>query len=112
MKLLTLREGDLSTYFDENDESQHGFTKSSSKHMPFNSHDNGDNKGQKKAQFPLEHFFAFTGTFEKITNGLLNELKFRTSSEKRVFLNNPRWYCNYRYNHQLISTYTKSCSLS
>ena len=56
-------DGDLSSYFDESDENERGFTNSSLKQMHINSHDNDDDKGKLKAHFPLEHIFGFCRKF-------------------------------------------------
>ena len=83
MRLLTQKDGDLSSYFDRIDERVAGIGDSTLKHMPIDSHTNKDNKGKMRANFPLEHIFGFCKTFKKITKGLGFELQLKTSNEKR-----------------------------
>ena len=45
MRLLTQKDGDLSSYFDKIDETEAGINKSTLKHMLIDSHTNDDNKG-------------------------------------------------------------------
>ena len=52
MRLLTFKDGDLSSSFDEIDESERGITNSSLKHVLINSHNNDDNKRKPKAHPP------------------------------------------------------------
>ena len=63
MRLLTQKDGDLSSYFDRIDESEAGITNSTLKHMLIDSHTNDDNKGKIRANLPLEHIFGFCKTF-------------------------------------------------
>ena len=83
MRLLTQKDGDLSSYFDKTDERQDHITESTSKHMLIDSHTNEDNKGRIRANLPLEHIFGFCKTFKKVTKGLEFELQLKTSNEKR-----------------------------
>ena len=86
MKLLTHKDGDLSSYFDKFDETRAGIANSTLKHMLILSHSNDDNKGKIKANLPLEHIFGFCKTFKKITKGLGFELQLKTSNEKQKIL--------------------------
>ena len=54
MRLLTQKDGELSSYFDKIDETEPGFNNTTLKHMLINSHDNEDNKGKIRANLPLE----------------------------------------------------------
>ena len=65
MRFITKNDGDLSSYFDKNDETGGGFTNSSLKHMLIDSLSNEDNKGKIRANLPLEHIFGFCKTFKK-----------------------------------------------
>ena len=82
-RLLTQKDGGLSSYLDEIDETEVGITNSSKKHMLIDSHTNDDNKGKIKANFPLEQIFGFGKTFKKITKVLGFELQLKTSNEKQ-----------------------------
>ena len=62
MRLLTQKDGDLSSYFDKNDERETGITNSSIKHILIDSHANDDKKGKKRANLPLEPIFGFCKT--------------------------------------------------
>ena len=83
MRLLTQKDGDLSSYFDGIDEIVAGIADSTLKHMLIDSHTNDDNNGKIGANLPLEHIFGFCKTFKKITKGLGFELQLKTSNEKR-----------------------------
>ena len=83
MRLLTQKDGDLSSYFDKIDEREAGNTNSTIKHMLIDSHTIEDNKGKIRANLPLEHIFGFCKTFKKITKGLVFELQLKTSNEKQ-----------------------------
>ena len=63
MRLLTQKDGDISSYFDKIDEREAGITNSSLKHMLIDSHDVEDNEGRIGANLPLEHMFGFCNTF-------------------------------------------------
>ena len=82
MRLLTQKDGDLSSYFDKIDEREAGITNSSLKHMLIDSH-NIEDKKRIGAEFLLEHIFGFCKTFKKITKGLGFELQLKTSNEKQ-----------------------------
>ena len=83
MRLLTQKDGDLSSYFDRIDETEAGINNSTLKKLLIDSHTNNDHKGQIRANLPLEHIFGFCKTFKKITNGLGFELQLKTSNEKQ-----------------------------
>ena len=69
MRLLTSKDGDLSSYFDKNGESvlDNGNTL---KQILINNHPQEVNKGKVKGQLALEHIFGFCKTFKKITKKL------------------------------------------
>ena len=69
MRLLTQKDGDLSSYFDKINETEGEIGNSTLKRMLINSHTNNDNKGKIRANLPLEHIFGFCKTFKKITKG-------------------------------------------
>ena len=69
MRLLTQKDGDLSSYFDQIDETEASITNSTLKHLLINSHTNDDNKRKIRANLPLEHTFGCCKTFKKITKG-------------------------------------------
>ena len=83
MRLLTQKDGDLSSYFDKIDERVAEIGDSSLKKLLIDSHTNEDNKGKIRANLPLEYIFGFCKTFKKITKGLGFELQLKTSNEKR-----------------------------
>ena len=83
MRLLTQKDGDLSSYFDKIDERVASIGDTTLKKMLIDSHDNEDNKGKIRANLPLEHIFGFCKTFKKLTKGLGFELQLKTSNEKR-----------------------------
>ena len=90
MRLLTQKDGDLSSYFDKINETEGDIGNSIIKHMLINSHTDDDNKRKIRANLPLEHIFGFCKTFKKITKGLGFELQLKTSNEKKniLFTNN------------------------
>ena len=83
MRLLTQKDGDLSSYFDKIDETENGINNSTLKHLLIDSHTNDDIKGNMTTNLPLEHIFDFCKTFKKITKGLGFELQITTSNEKQ-----------------------------
>ena len=89
MRILTQKDGDLSSYFEKIDETEAAFTNSTIKHLLFDSHTNDDNKGKIRANLPLEHIFGFCKTFKKLTKGLGFELQIKTSNEKKVLYTLP-----------------------
>ena len=90
MRLLTEKDGDLSTYFDKIDEAEGSIDGSTLKKLLINNHTNDDNRGKIRANLPLEYIFGFCKTFKKITKGLGFELQLKTSNEKKniLFTNN------------------------
>ena len=86
LRLLTQRDGDLSSCFDKIDETEAGINNSTIKQMIIDSHTNEDNKGKIGADLPLEHFFGFCKTFKKITKALRFELQLKTSNEIQNFI--------------------------
>ena len=86
MRILTQKDGDLSSYFGKIDESEAGITNSTLKHLLIDSHTNDDNKGKIRANLPLEHIVGFCKTFKKITKRLGYELQLKTSNEKQNIL--------------------------
>ena len=82
MRLVTQKDGDLSTYFDIIDESENGINDSSLKQILINNHTEA-NRDLIRGHLPLEYKFGFTRTFEKITKGLGFELGLRTSNRKQ-----------------------------
>ena len=72
MRLVTLKDGDLSTYFDIIDESETGIDNSSKKAVINNY--NADNRGNIRGHLPLEYIFGFFKSFKNITKGLHFEL--------------------------------------
>ena len=83
LRLLTQKDGDLSSYFDIIDETEAGINNSLLKHMLIDSQTNENNKGKIRANLPLEHKFDFCETFKKLTKGLGFELQLKTSNEKQ-----------------------------
>ena len=86
MRLLTQKDGDLSSYFDTIDEAEAGIANSTLKRLLIDNHTNDDNKGKIRANLPLELIFGFCKTFKKITKGLGFELQLKTSNEKQNIL--------------------------
>ena len=78
MRALTSKDGDLLSYFENNDELQDGSNKTSLKQMLKNNLTES-NRGNIKGNLPLEHIFGFCKTFEKITKNLGFQLTFRTN---------------------------------
>ena len=84
MRLLTQKDGDLSSYFDKNDERETGNTNSSLKYILIDSQTNEDNKSKITTNLPLKHFFwLLKKIFTKITKGLGFELQLKLSNEKQ-----------------------------
>ena len=67
LRLLTHKDGDLSTYFDNIDETRTGIVNTSFKHLLFINHTNDDNKCKIKGHLTLEHIFGFCKMFKKIS---------------------------------------------
>ena len=85
MRLVTEKDGDLSTYFDIIDESEDKINNSSLKKILIDNHTEA-NRGLIRGHLPLEHIFGFERSFKKITKGLGFELDLRTSNKKRDIL--------------------------
>ena len=83
MRLLTQKDGDLTSYFNRIVERVARIADATLKQMLIDSYTNDDNKGKMRANLPLEHIFGFCKTFKQITKGLGFELQLKTSNEKR-----------------------------
>ena len=57
MRLLTQKDGDLSTNFDKTNEAEGDIGNSTLKRMLIDSHTNNDNKGKIKANLRLEYIY-------------------------------------------------------
>ena len=79
MRLVTQKDGDLTTYFDIIDESEDGINISSLKQIHIDNHTEA-NTGLIRGQLPLEFIFGFCRSFRKISKGLGFELELRTSN--------------------------------
>ena len=69
MRVLTSKNGDLMSYFDNIDETEANLNNTSLKHILINNHNIAGsevNKGKIVGQLPLEHIFGFCKTFKKI----------------------------------------------
>ena len=64
MRLVTEKNGDLSTYFDIIDESEDGINNSSLKQILIDNHTDA-NRGVVRGQLPLEYIFGFCRPFKK-----------------------------------------------
>ena len=82
MRLVTQKDGDLSTYFDIIDEKEDAILNSSLKKILINNHSD-DNKSLIRGYLPLEYIFGFCKSFKKITKELGFELDIRTSNSKQ-----------------------------
>ena len=76
MRLLTIKDGDLSSYFDKNGEAVID-NNNPLKQILINNHAVEANKGRIKGQLSLEHIFGLCRTFKKITKNLGFHLKFK-----------------------------------
>ena len=76
MRMLTSKDGDLSSYFDKNGESVLD-NDNPLKKILINNHAVEANKGKIKGQLALEHIFGFCKTFKKITKNLGFHLIFK-----------------------------------
>ena len=85
MRLVTQKDGDLSTYFDIIDESEDGINNSSLKQILIDNHSEA-NRGLIRGHLPLEYIFEFCRSFKKISKGLGFELDLRTSNGKQDIL--------------------------
>ena len=84
MRLITQKDGDLSTYFDVIDKSEVEINKSSLKKILIDNHTEA-NRGLIRGHLPLEYIFGFARSFKKI-KGLGFELDLRTSNRKQDIL--------------------------
>ena len=76
MRLLTSKDGDLSSYFDKNGEPIID-NDNPLKKILINNHAQEANKGKFKGQLALEHIFGFCKSFKKITKNLGFHLIFK-----------------------------------
>ena len=76
MRMITSKDGDLSSYFDKNGESVID-NDNPLKKILINNHAVEVNKGKIKGQLALEHIFGFCRTFKKITKNLGFHLTFK-----------------------------------
>ena len=86
MRLVTQKDGELSTYFDIIDESENGIKNSSLKQIFITNHTEA-NRGVIRGQLPLEYFSGFCRSLKKKSKGLGFGLDLRTSNRKRDILN-------------------------
>ena len=86
MRLVTQKDGDLSTYFDMIDEDEGEINSSSLKKMLIDNHIEDHKRGILRGHLPLEYIFGFAKSFKKKTKGLGSELDLRTSKRKRDIL--------------------------
>ena len=82
IKLVTLKYGNLSTYFDRVDESMGGINNSSLKQILI-TNQTEPIRGIKRNHFPLKWRNGFCRSFEKIPKGLGLALELTTSNRKR-----------------------------
>ena len=85
MRLVTQKDGDLSTYFDNIDESENSINDLSLKQILINNHTEA-NRCLKKGHLLLEYIIGFARSFKKITKGLGFEIDLQTSNRKRDIL--------------------------
>ena len=85
MRLVTVKDGDLFTYFDTIDEIEDEINNSSLKKILIDNHTEA-NRGLIRGHLPLEFIFGFARSFKKITKGLGFELDLRTSNRKQDIL--------------------------
>ena len=81
MRLVTQKDGDLSTYSDKIDESEDEINISSLKKILIDNHTEA-NRGLLRGHLPPEFIFGFARSLKKITKGLGSELDLRTSNRK------------------------------
>ena len=85
MRLVTQKDGDLSTYFDINVENEDEVNSSSLKTILIDNHTEA-NRGLIRGHLPLGYIFGFARSFKKMTEGLGFELDLRTSKRKQDIL--------------------------
>ena len=73
MRLVTQKDGDLSTFFDIIDESEDGINNSSLKKILIDNHTEAK-RGVIRGHLPLKYMYGFARSFKKITKGLGFEL--------------------------------------
>ena len=73
MRLVTQKDGDLSTYFDIIDVNEDEINNSSLKKILIDKHTEA-NRGLIRVHLPLDYIFGFARSFKKITKGLGFEL--------------------------------------
>ena len=83
IRLVTQKDGDLSTYFDIFDERVNEINSTSLKKI-LNNNQTDANKGVIRGHLILEYIFGFARSFKKITRRLGIELDLRTSNRKQV----------------------------
>ena len=76
MRLLTSRDGNLSSCFDKNGEKALN-DNNVLKQLLINNHTEPVNKGKIKRHLPLEHIFGFCKTFKKLSKNLGLHLTFK-----------------------------------
>ena len=84
MRLVTQKDGDLSTSFDIIIESEAAIDNSSLKHI-LNINHTEANRGLIRGHLPLEYIFGFARSLKKLTNGLGFELDLRNQIENKIF---------------------------
>ena len=82
MRIVTQKDGDLSTYFDIIDESEDEINNTSLRQILIDNHTEA-NRGLIRGYLPLEYIFGFCRSFKKITKGLGFELDLKTSNRKQ-----------------------------
>ena len=85
MRLVTQKDGDLSTYFDTIDENEDEINNSSLKKILIDNYTEA-HRGLLRGHLPLEFIFGCAQSFKKITKGLGFELDLRTSNRKQDIL--------------------------
>ena len=81
-RVLTQKDGDLSTYFDMNDESEKSNENSSMKELPVNNHVDV-NKKIIGGHLTLENFFGFCKSIKKISKVLGFKLELNSTNRKQ-----------------------------
>ena len=84
MRVLTSKDGDLMSFFDNINETQAGINNSSLKQILIDNHTVAANKIKIVGQLPLEHIFGFCKTFKKITKGLGFQLTLKTPDLQNI----------------------------
>ena len=84
MRLLTQKDGDISTHFDKVDETPEGSVNTSFKQLKTKNHTNNANGSKLNRHLPVGQFFGFCNPFKKITKNLGFELDLKTATEKKL----------------------------